>query len=89
MKYIKAMSLDLHLTDYTRMQMVYVLDDVATMEVGDRDLITDEINRNWYTKGDGISGLALQGDRGPSGARGLNRDSGDNVALKGPNWSTW
>ena len=56
MKYSKATSLDLHLIDYTRIQMVhlsppfvmmmkrYVLDDVATMEVGDRDLATDTIN---------------------------------------------
>ena len=54
MKYSKTMSLDLHLTDYTRMQMVhlslrvydgkvYVLGDVATMEVRDRDLLTDGI----------------------------------------------
>ena len=60
---------------------VYVLDDVATMEIGDRDLITDGINSKLiYFAADGSSGVALQGDRGPSGARGLNGDSGD----KGP-----
>ena len=58
------------------------MDDVATMEVGDRDFITDEINSKlvYFEKGDGSSGIALQGDRGPSGARGLKGDSGD----KGP-----
>ena len=52
---------------------VFVLDDVATMEVGNRDLITDEINRKliYFANGDGSSGVALQGDRGASGARGL------------------
>ena len=63
---------------------VYVLDDVATMEVGDRYLTTDIINSKlvYFVKGDGSSGdiVALQGDRGPSGARGLKGDSGD----KGP-----
>ena len=61
---------------------VYVLDDVATMEVGDRDLITDRIKGKlvYFAKGDGNSGVALQGDRGPSGVRGLKGDSGD----KGP-----
>ena len=90
MKYSKAMGFDLHLTEYTRMQMVhllspirvydgkvYVLDDVATMEIGDRDLIADEINSElvYFAKGDGSSGVSLQGDRGPSGARGLKGDS--------------
>ena len=64
--------------------MVYVLDDVATMEVGDRDLITVRINSKLIYFGDWISGVASQGDRGSSGARGLKGDSGDNVALKDP-----
>ena len=34
----------------------------------------------YFAKGDGNSGVALQGDRGHSGARGLKGDSGD----KGP-----
>ena len=54
---------------------VYVWDDVATMEVGNRYLTTDVINSKlvYFVKGDGSSGdiVALQGDRGPSGARGL------------------
>ena len=55
---------------------VYVLDNVATMEFGDRDLITDRINSKLVYLGS--SGIALQG--GPSGARSLKGDSGD----KGP-----
>ena len=56
--------------------------DVATMEVGDRELKTDEINSRliYFAKGDWSSGVVLQGDRGPSGARGLKGDYGD----KGP-----
>ena len=44
---------------------VYVLDDVATMGVGDRDLLSDKINSKliYFVKGDGSSGIALQGDR--------------------------
>ena len=67
---------------------VYVLYDVATMEVGDRDLITDEIYSKlvYFAKGGGSSGVALQGDRGSSGARGLEGDSGDKgpVGSRGP-----
>ena len=67
---------------------VYVLDDAATMEVGDRDFITDIINSKlvYFVNGDGSSGVALQGDRGPSGARGLKRDSGgkEPVGSRGP-----
>ena len=67
------------------------------MEVDDRDLIMDRINSKlvYIVKGDGSSGVALQGDRGPSGTRGLKGDSGDkgpvgsrgqleNVTLKDP-----
>ena len=54
---------------------VYVLDHVATLEVGDRYLTTDIISSKlvYFVKDDGSSGdiVALQGDRGPSGARGL------------------
>ena len=51
---------------------VYVLDDVATMEVVNRQIETDKICRKliYFVAGDGGSGVALQGDRGPSGARG-------------------
>ena len=52
---------------------VYVLDDVATMEVGDRYLETDTINSKlvYFVKGDGGGGgdiVALEGDRGTAGA---------------------
>ena len=64
------------------------MDDVATMVVGDRDLITDEINSKliYFANGDGSSGVALQGDRVPSGARDLKEDSGDKgpVGSRGP-----
>ena len=67
---------------------VHILDDIATMEVGDRDLLTDEINSKlvYFAKSDGSSGVALQGDRGLSGARGLKVDSGDKgpVGSRGP-----
>ena len=58
---------------------VYVLDDVATMEASDWHLETDTISSKmiYFVKGDGGSGVALQGDRGPSGARGVKGDSGD------------
>ena len=61
---------------------VFVLDDVATMEIGNRQIATDEIDSKlvYFVKGDGGSGVALQGDRGSSGTRGLKGDSGD----KGP-----
>ena len=62
---------------------VYVLNDVATLEVGGRSLTED--TTGIFCKGDWGSGVGLQGDRGPSGARGLKGDSGDkveNVALK-------
>ena len=69
----------IHIRVYDR--KVYVLDDVATMEVGDRYLITDIINSKlvYFVKGDGSSGdiVGLHGDRRPSGARGLKGDSGD------------
>ena len=82
MKYSKAMSLNFHLTDYTRMEKVNlnVLDDVATMEVRDRHLATDAISSKlvYFVKGDGGGDIvALQGDRGPSEAMGLKGDSGD------------
>ena len=67
---------------------VYVLDAVATMEIGYRDLITDTISSKlvYFLKRDGGSGVALQGDRGPSGARGLKGDSSDKgpVGSRGP-----
>ena len=60
---------------------VYVLNDVATMEVGDRHFETDTRNSKlvYFVKGDGGGGdtVALQGYRGPAGARGLNGDSRD------------
>ena len=68
---------------------VYVSDDVATIEVGDRRLTEDAINskfKQYFVKGDWGSGVALQGDRGPSGARDLKGDSGDkgSVGSRGP-----
>ena len=52
---------------------VYVLGDVVTMEVDNRE-------------GDDGSGVALQGDRGPSGVKGLKGDFGDRgpVGSQGP-----
>ena len=51
---------------------VYVLDDVAMMEVSDWHLETDTISSKliYFVKSDEGSGVALQGYRGPSGTRG-------------------
>ena len=72
---------------------VIVLDDVATMEIGNRQIATDKISSKpvYFVKGNVGSGVALQGDRGPSGTRGLKGDSGEgsvevqleNMALMG------
>ena len=55
------------------------MDDIATVEIGDRSLTENTISSKliYFVKGDGVSGVALQGDIGPSGARGLKGDSGD------------
>ena len=65
---------------------VYVLDNVATIEVGAWYLETDSSKLVYVVQGDGGSGVALQGDRGPSEARGLKGDSGDqgSVGSRGP-----
>ena len=67
---------------------VFVLDDVATLEVSNRNIATDTISSKlvYVIKSDGGSGVALQGDRGPSGTRGLKGDSGDkgHVGSRGP-----
>ena len=42
---------------------VFVLDDVATMEIGDRHIAAGEISSKYFVKDDGGSGVALQGDR--------------------------
>ena len=83
MKYSKAMCLDLHLRLYTNVDgtfvttirvysgKVYVFDDVATMEVGDRSLTEDTISSKlvYFVKSDGGGGVALEGDIETSGAR--------------------
>ena len=58
---------------------VYELDDVATMEIGNREIETDKISSKlvYFVEGNDGSGVALQGDRGPSGVNGLKGDSGD------------
>ena len=71
MKYSKAMCLDLHLIDYTRMQMVELLPPFVFM-------------MRRYVLDDGISGIALQGDRGPSGARGLKGGPTEKHGVEGP-----
>ena len=61
---------------------VYVLDDVVTMKVGNRSHTEDTKSSKliYFVKGDWGIDIALQGDRGPSGARGLKGDFG----YKGP-----
>ena len=57
--------------------IVYVLDEVAAMEVTNRKIATDDKSKLIYiVESDDGSGVALQGDRGPSGVRGLKEDSG-------------
>ena len=54
------------------------MDDVATMEVGDRRLATDTVSSKlvYFDGNSGGDTVALEGDRGPSGATGLKGDSG-------------
>ena len=60
------------------------MDDVASLEVSDRQLATGTISSKlvYFVKDDENSDdiVALQGDRGPSVARGLKGDSG----VRGP-----
>ena len=67
---------------------VHVLDDAATMDVGNRQIDSDKISSKliYFVKSDDGSGVALQGDRGPSGVKGLKGDSGGqgSVGSQGP-----
>ena len=58
---------------------VYVLDDVAKMDVTGRHIASDKLGSKlvYFVEADDGSGVTLQGDRGPSGVRGLKGDSGD------------
>ena len=58
---------------------VYVLDDDSTMNVTGRYIATDKLGSEviYFVEADEGSGVALQGDRVPSGVRGLKGDSGD------------
>ena len=42
-----------------------------------RHIVDDKIKLIYFVEADDDSGVALQGDRGPSGVRGLKGDSGD------------
>ena len=55
---------------------VYVLDNVATMDVTGQHIVGNKSKLIYFVEPDG-SGIALQGDKGPSGVRGLKGDSGD------------
>ena len=50
---------------------VYVLDDVATMDVTGQHIATDNSKLIYFVEADDGSGVALQGDRGLSGVMGL------------------
>ena len=65
---------------------LYVLDDVITMQVTDRQLATDGSKLVYFAEGEDGGGVALQGDRGPSGVRGLKGDSGGQgpIGSQGP-----
>ena len=56
---------------------IYVLHDVAALQVTNRRIATDDNSKLiYFVEPDDGSGVALQGDRGPSGVRGLKGDSG-------------
>ena len=57
---------------------VYVSHDETTMQVTIRKIATDKISSKliYFVESDDGSGVALQGDRWPSGVRGLKGDSG-------------
>ena len=46
---------------------VYVLDDVSTMDVTGRHIVGDKSKLIYFVEADDGSGVAWQGDRGPSG----------------------
>ena len=58
---------------------VYVLDDVATLDVTGRHIATNKLGSKlvYFVEANDGSGVALLGDRGPSGVRGLKGDPGD------------
>ena len=50
--------------------IVYVLDEVSTMEVTNRKIATDDKSKLiYFVESDDSSSVALQGDRGPSGGQ--------------------
>ena len=55
---------------------VYVLDDVTTMDFTKRHIVGDNSKLIYFVEADDGSGVALQGDRGPSAVRCLKGDSG-------------
>ena len=98
MKYNKVISLDLHLIDYTPIQKVHLLPHACLQgegicigrccHNGECQIETDTISSKliYFAKGDGGSGVALQGDRGTSGTGGLKGDSGvqGSIGSRGP-----
>ena len=68
---------------------VYVLDDVTTMDVTARHIVCDNSKLVYFVEADDGSGVALQGDRGPSGVRGLKGDSGGQGGSPRSSWKAW
>ena len=62
-------------------ESVYVLENVATMNVSSWYLEAGSSKLICFVKGVGGIGIALQGDRGASGSRGLKGDSGGQVSV--------
>ena len=108
MKYSKAKSLGLHTNEVgtyvTPIRVydgkVYVLDDVATMDVTGRHIATDYSKLIYFVEAADDSGVPLQGDRGPSGVRDLKGDSGGQGpsgrqgpagkrGVVGSSWNAW
>ena len=55
--------------------MVSIWLHIHVVEIGNREIATaDSSKLVYFVKCDGGSGAALQGDRGPSGSRGLQGD---------------
>ena len=69
---------------------VYVLDDVATMKVGEWYIETDKISSKlkYFVEGDDGSGVALQGDQGPCGVRGW-KGKERSCWKSRSSWKTW
>ena len=69
---------------------VYELDDVTTLQITARNIATgDNSKLIYFFEADDGSGVALQGDRGPSRVKGLKGDSGGKGPKARSSWNAW